>query len=448
MYLSFAWGVKILSVYSFNMNPWAFLSILFKHFDAFRSVGHLLNKALTISSMADSQLQKQYKTFAAAPRYSLDSEELFCVCRKPDTGKLMVACDGCDEWFHFKCMGLDPRYKDLVSNYYCKFCSELFNKGKTLWKRKCKLFHCFKPIDTNAGVQSQFCSREHGLLYWRGMLDQFDLDAHDVPNFNATDAMEKDQVISLLQNVTTRQEFPALGEKLPLFDKGPLYISDARKHEMLENETFVKDCAAKIELYKSRRAHLGALKEIIAQINECITVSLDPNSTNTGVTGDSTGENGDAAHTPAEEKEKKKKSKAKRNQKSRKLKIDICGYDARLELDDKQWSEYISSQQQPDPTSLSEEDLHTIVTAYRALKSEDVGTEPMDVDPSQTILDKLCTSEKRKCTLHNGWFNIFKGSLELKINELTFEQQAKIKANEELNKAIQIKNWKIYCGDE
>ncbi|KAG7906157.1 hypothetical protein KL906_004610 [Ogataea polymorpha] len=82
--------------------------------------------------MSKVSLQERYNKFSKAAKYNLNSEELFCVCRRVDDGELMVACDGCDEWFHFSCMKLDPKYKDLVSNFYCIFCDELLHKGSTL----------------------------------------------------------------------------------------------------------------------------------------------------------------------------------------------------------------------------------------------------------------------------------------------------------------------------
>jgi len=49
------------------------------------------------------EIAKQYKKFSNAPKFNLNSEELFCICRKPDYGgELMISCDNCDEWFHFK----------------------------------------------------------------------------------------------------------------------------------------------------------------------------------------------------------------------------------------------------------------------------------------------------------------------------------------------------------
>ena len=36
-------------------------------------------------------------------------EEVFCVCNQPDTGALLMGCDGCDEWFHPPCVGISSQ---------------------------------------------------------------------------------------------------------------------------------------------------------------------------------------------------------------------------------------------------------------------------------------------------------------------------------------------------
>ena len=38
--------------------------------------------------------------------------ELFCICSKPETMD-MIACDGCDLWFHAHCFGIN-----LVSHIF------------------------------------------------------------------------------------------------------------------------------------------------------------------------------------------------------------------------------------------------------------------------------------------------------------------------------------------
>ncbi|TKR71966.1 hypothetical protein L596_019494 [Steinernema carpocapsae] len=47
---------------------------------------------------------------------------LYCVCRKPDDGKLMVACDKCGEWFHGACVGFTRLMNDVKADFFCYKC--------------------------------------------------------------------------------------------------------------------------------------------------------------------------------------------------------------------------------------------------------------------------------------------------------------------------------------
>lgn len=50
-----------------------------------------------------------------------DPNAVFCICRKPDNHTWMIGCDGeCEDWFHGKCVDMDPRDADLIDRYICK----------------------------------------------------------------------------------------------------------------------------------------------------------------------------------------------------------------------------------------------------------------------------------------------------------------------------------------
>lgn len=51
-----------------------------------------------------------------------DENEIFCICRRPDNHTWMIGCDGgCEDWFHGKCVKIDPRDADLIEKYICEF---------------------------------------------------------------------------------------------------------------------------------------------------------------------------------------------------------------------------------------------------------------------------------------------------------------------------------------
>ncbi|KAF9148408.1 hypothetical protein BG015_009855 [Linnemannia schmuckeri] len=86
-------------------------------------------------------------------------EGLYCICRTVyDPSRFMIACDGCDDWFHGDCVGVAEKDSDMVDKYYCKRCEE---KGRfESLKKKCFREGCQK----SAGRKSKYCSKECGLL--------------------------------------------------------------------------------------------------------------------------------------------------------------------------------------------------------------------------------------------------------------------------------------------
>ena len=51
---------------------------------------------------------------------SFDENAIFCICRRPDNHTWMIGCDGdCDDWYHGKCVNIDPRDADLIERYIC-----------------------------------------------------------------------------------------------------------------------------------------------------------------------------------------------------------------------------------------------------------------------------------------------------------------------------------------
>jgi len=53
------------------------------------------------------------------PKYDKEGKELYCICRKPDTGKWMICCDGCEDWYHGECVKVKEEDGNLIDKYYC-----------------------------------------------------------------------------------------------------------------------------------------------------------------------------------------------------------------------------------------------------------------------------------------------------------------------------------------
>ena len=51
--------------------------------------------------------------------------EVYCVCRLPNTGEAMICCEECDEWYHFRCIGMTAAEAARTEHYVCASCKRL-----------------------------------------------------------------------------------------------------------------------------------------------------------------------------------------------------------------------------------------------------------------------------------------------------------------------------------
>ena len=48
-----------------------------------------------------------------------DTNQLWCVCRRPaGEDKFMICCDCCHEWYHGKCVGISLSQEDVMSTIF------------------------------------------------------------------------------------------------------------------------------------------------------------------------------------------------------------------------------------------------------------------------------------------------------------------------------------------
>ena len=62
---------------------------------------------------------------------SLDNKDLWKNCANDNELSGMIACDKCDQWYHFKCQNIQRRQKESTE-WFCKDCKGQTLKGKPI----------------------------------------------------------------------------------------------------------------------------------------------------------------------------------------------------------------------------------------------------------------------------------------------------------------------------
>lgn len=313
--------------------------------------------------------------------------DVYCICKKPDEGELMVGCDGCDDWFHFKCLKVPTKYRKLVFSFFCPYCqsgitgkpTEDGELPKTLWKRKCRLETCYEPCLEN----SKYCSEVHGVEYIQNMVNKTkvedkSLGIDDSPSF-LIDMV--DQSGDSVKKFTSMGEYSFINSEVNKEENPSLY------EEIIENDAKLRD----LENNLNECQHI-TYPNLIKQFEDIQKYNSWLDKVNDQIT--STDNNESEAVQPSSTKRKRKKV----NNRAKKTK-GICGY--------------IS-------------DFNTITTTpeefvkdYKVLDDED------NNDADVTRLHSVCI--KRKCNKHLDWSSMRLGQVNLQLRSLeNFQERLKV----------------------
>jgi len=422
-----------------------------------------------MSNDTKKSLLQRYNKFQKAPKFGLDSKQLYCVCRMPDNGELMVACDGCDEWFHFKCMHLNKKYKNLISKFYCVFCDELFGRGKTQFKRKCRLPECYKParVDLATGRTSKYCCDAHGVKFMK----EFVLDAIEQPKKKASDLSVP--LAKKAVSITTYSEFKSLGMTLPNFDKikgkSLVDLMSGRTRERLANiDVNIGNLEKSEKTYESKLKYLMKLRGMVKKLNEILTNAIADNDEILTST-DFTLQSGKGA---------KQSRNGKKGRKSkRRPKTDICGYDNNLQLLGSNWLKFSNNERYKyiiNWDNNSPPDDAKVLNEFKLLRKqleiteelekegedeeerqsdEEKGTEmsttftsPNDymVDKKETIFCGLCIKDKKRCNKHLTWYTTIYDTLDSKIASISEKINTLKRKKDEIKQEENIRLWESW----
>ncbi|KEI37849.1 uncharacterized protein L969DRAFT_551017 [Mixia osmundae IAM 14324] len=53
-----------------------------------------------------------------------EDNRLYCICLGTDDKTPMIQCEGCDNWYHFRCLELTEEEAKSIQVFYCEMCEE------------------------------------------------------------------------------------------------------------------------------------------------------------------------------------------------------------------------------------------------------------------------------------------------------------------------------------
>jgi COMPASS component SPP1 len=313
------------------------------------------------------------------------SDDLYCLCRRPDTGTFMIGCDGqCDDWFHGKCVGIEERDKNLIDKFMCPRCTEA-GVGRTTWKRICRRSGCRLPArvgkNKHGSDGSKYCSDECGVIFFRqmtaaargneqaGKSRSSRRKSNHVPSQSQASndlgarggVLAPAEVRALLDSSKSLEEFKKLGEGVlspPATPDGKNNGGDKHRGEYTELETqTLADIAAKKDASRIRHQLLKDRQLFINMTKQ-------------------------AASRACAENELKPK--------------DYCGFDPRLEWSEEQFAIWRAS-------PIGEQAF-----ALGTLAIEQSGDEPMvdEDDDNEGVFATVHICDKKKCARHLEWVKL------------------------------------------
>ncbi|KAL2850770.1 hypothetical protein BJY01DRAFT_126216 [Aspergillus pseudoustus] len=354
-----------------------------------------------------------------------DNDEVFCICRRPDNHTWMIACDGvCDDWYHGKCVNIDPRDAELIEKYICPNCKAK-GYGWTIWKPMCRLPECRKPCRFDKKSPSKYCSDEHGLEFMRrktqhlnlssqiaapksksvrrtaliGILNPRDDDSEfegsnieDEGDDNMADLGSRGGVLtagdltSVIMGVMSAAEFRKLGahivEPLPGESSDNTETISSKKLGLdvgVDGLVYSPDEAEKIEKLRKRRDDLFHRRDMLNARNNFLTLVRQRSKSILEVL---------------------KKKDPKGGWK------DICGFDTRLAWADDEFDEWRLSES--GKNALEEGTPEALASSYPSTADADAdGDTNMDennADEFASLTRGVCT--KKRCERHKQWLKV------------------------------------------
>ncbi|GBF63660.1 Set1 complex component [Trichophyton mentagrophytes] len=338
----------------------------------------------------------------------IDESALFCICRKPDNHTWMIACDGgCEDWFHGRCMNIDPKDADLIDKYICPTC-ETKSPLRTTWKPMCRLRECRQPARVDAKPPSKYCSDQHGIDYMKQAMSRGSRQPSSSTDEQNNRKHENEasrggilnlgELKSVVSKVDSADQFRKLGAS-PLSarqEEVQARLSDAmaspgpnQNDSQTEDVNFDSE-ADKVSFSSSERQRLNQLrKEKLKLDNRKEMLQARDNFI-----------------VIAKQRVKHAFDRLKTHGSVGNLQLkDICGFDNRFSLSDEEFDEWRKSEK--GALLLADFSQENAGEASPQLKSA------VDAESVEELLQTLCL--KKRCERHKQWTKVMQ-------QEVLFEQ--------------------------
>lgn len=372
--------------------------------------------------------------------YSSGSDDaLYCICKKPDDHRLMLACEGgCEDWYHCSCMKIaevdvDEDRNGLLDRFICPLCTvnDGPNSKVTTWKPMCRYHNvggCRKAARVTDDPPSKYCSDEHKLKFWEYIRDKM---ARQDSAPSKGGRLNVNEIGSVIEHGKTYSGIQALGKKprLPVphdHDQckftclsgivkkltetavalGLQYLTD-------EERIIVESCRTKRASIEERIT-IYQRQKILAKLAQARLKAAIANSEFSG--------------------EYK----------------DICGFDDRLSFNEAQFVRWAASPEGED--TMKAQSLGPRTAQTMSIDAEvPCPNEPSEDLPVTTTPDEvagMCLVKKKKCLKHRDWFEIHHGDYWYQENLLRREaRRLEIKEREIVEDAETREATRAYDGE-